>query len=83
MQILYFAWLREKLGVSAEDVTLPPTVTTVSDLIGILKTHSPEHEAAFGADNRIRCAVDQEFAGLDTLITKATEIAFFPPVTGG
>jgi molybdopterin synthase sulfur carrier subunit len=82
MRILYFAWLREKIGAS-ENLNPPPEVTTVGALMGWLKTLDPAHAAAFANPQLIRCAVDQDFATADAAILGATEIAFFPPVTGG
>jgi molybdopterin synthase sulfur carrier subunit len=83
MRILYFAWLREKIGVSEETLELPAGVATAGALIDWLKTLSAGHAAAFAAQNRIRCAIDQEIAALDAPLAGAAEIAFFPPVTGG
>ncbi len=83
MRLLYFAWLREKLGTAAEDLAIPPRVATVGELIEWLKATSPRHAAAFAGENIVRCAVDQEFAAADAPIGSAREIAFFPPVTGG
>ena len=83
MQLRYFAWLREKTGTSAETVLPPPEITTVAELIGWLRRKNPAYAAAFANQTLIRCAVDQEFATLDTVITGAAEIGFFPPVTGG
>jgi len=83
MQILYFAWVREQIGVDAEALTLPATVTTVAVLLDYLATRSPGHAAALADRSRIRVAVDQHFARPETPITGATEIAIFPPVTGG
>jgi molybdopterin synthase sulfur carrier subunit len=83
MQILYFAWLREKIGAAEENLDLPPEVTTVGALISWLKTIDPAHEAAFADQKLVRCAIDQEISTHDASIAGATEIAFFPPVTGG
>ncbi len=83
MKILYFAWLRERVGHAEEDVALPDDVATVADLIGWLRTRSPGHEAAFSQGRVVRCAVDQTFATPEASIVGAHEIAFFPPVTGG
>ena len=83
MKILYFAWLREKTGLTQEDVTLPVEVQTVAELIDWLKQRSPRHALAFENAKLVRCAIDQEFSGVDTRLEGATEIAFFPPVTGG
>jgi sulfur-carrier protein len=74
LQILYFGQLRAQLGRAAEQVALPPAVTTVAELIAWLKLPDP---------SRIRAAIDQQFAGPTALIAGAREIALFPPVTGG
>lgn len=83
MRILYFAWLREKLGFSEETLDLPPELATVGALIEWLKNLDAGHASAFAEPRLVRCAVDQDFAGADTPILGASEIAFFPPVTGG
>jgi molybdopterin synthase sulfur carrier subunit len=83
MKLLYFAWLREKVGVGAEEVPLPEELRTVGELVEWLRGRSAGHAAAFAHERLVRCAVDQEFAGLDAEIGRAREIAFFPPVTGG
>ena len=83
MKILYFAWVREKIGLAEEDLPIPYEVRTVSQLIDWLKLRSPGHAAAFAVPGRIRCAVDQEFVTMAAAIGAAREIAFFPPVTGG
>ncbi len=82
-KILYFAWLREKIGTAADEILLPDEVATVGDLIGYLRARGPGYDAAFEQENLVRCAVDQEFSGIDAAVTGAKEIAFFPPVTGG
>jgi len=83
MRILYFAWLREKIGKSEEELALPPEVETAGALVEWLKALGPGYEAAFARPKLVRCAVDQDFAAPDAVIAGATEIAFFPPVTGG
>jgi len=83
MKILYFAWVRQKAGVSEEDIDLPPEVKTLADLVKWLKTRGPEFEAAFANTKSVRAAIDQIHASLNTPIKGAKEIAFFPPVTGG
>ena len=83
MQMLYFAWLRERIGKSAEELELPPGITTPAGLIAWLRTRGPGYEAAFIEDAKIRCAIDQEFQPLDATLDGAKEIAFFPPMTGG
>ena len=83
MKVLYFAWLRERVGRGAEDVSLPPDVRTVGALVAWLGTRGDGYAVAFGAENKIRCAVNQEFGGPDTAVKPGDEVAFFPPVTGG
>lgn len=83
MKILYFAWVRNKTGISEEDVELPADVETVADLISWLRRRGPEYDHAFEDLRVIRAAVDQVHARHDTGIRNAREIAFFPPVTGG
>ena len=83
MRALYFAWLRERLGKADEDLVPPPGIDTPRAMIGWLCGLDPAYEAAFANMNLVRCAVNQEFCSLDTKLDGATEIAFFPPVTGG
>ena len=83
MRLLYFAWLREKIGVSEEDFAQPPGIATPRQLIATLRQRSPGHAAAFADESLIRCAIDQEFCSLDSSLGAAAEIGFFPPVTGG
>jgi molybdopterin converting factor subunit 1 len=81
--ILYFAWLRERTGMSEEQVSLPPSVRTVADLITWLATRGAGHASAFANRRTVRCAVNQDFAEPSTLVNPGDEVAFFPPVTGG
>jgi molybdopterin synthase sulfur carrier subunit len=83
MRLLYFAWVKEKVGKGAEDVALPPDIATIGELIAWLKTRGPEFANAFARDEVIRAAIDQSHARHDARIGNAREIAFFPPVTGG
>jgi molybdopterin synthase sulfur carrier subunit len=83
MRLLYFAWVREKTGIAAEEVELPDGVDTVAELIAWLKTRGPEFANAFERAEVIRAAIDQTHARHDASIARAREIAFFPPVTGG
>ncbi len=83
MRLLYFAWVKEKTGIAAEDVVLPDNVATVAELIAWLKTRGPEFANAFDRAEVIRAAIDQTHARHDAEISGAREIAFFPPVTGG
>jgi len=83
MRLLYFAWVKEKTGIAAEDVDVPHDVATVAELMAWLKTRGPEFENAFDRAEVIRAAIDQAHARHDAKIGGAREIAFFPPVTGG
>lgn len=83
MQIVYFAWVRERVGKSEEHMQLPGGIRTVSDLMDHLIGINEIYEAALGDKDVIRVAVNQEHVGLDHQITDADEVAFFPPVTGG
>lgn len=83
VKLLYFAWVREKVGRAQEEVTLPDDVTTIADLIAWLKSRGEEYQSAFEHPKVIRAAIDQKHSAHDSAIASATEIAFFPPVTGG
>jgi molybdopterin converting factor subunit 1 len=87
MKILYFAWLRERVGVGEEILDPPAEIGTVAELVAWLSARSPGHAAAFAptADGRrlVRCAVNQDFALPDAVVAPHDEVAFFPPVTGG
>jgi len=83
MQILYFAWVREKTGRGGEEITLPAEVRDVGGLMLHLAALSPGHAAAFANPTVIRAAVNQDFATAGDLVTNDDEVAFFPPVTGG
>jgi molybdopterin synthase sulfur carrier subunit len=82
MQVLYFAWLRERVGAASEEID-PGSAVTARDLVDQLSARDPRYAAAFADMAAIRVAVDQEMCSLDTSISGAREIAFFPPVTGG
>ncbi len=83
MNLLYFAWLRQKIGKGEETMALPDGVASVADLIAHLKSLGPGYADAFAEDGRVRVAVNQKHSGLDAKVAADDEIAFFPPVTGG
>lgn len=83
LRVLYFAWLRERVGVAEEDIALPQEIGNVGALIAWLRNRGPGHAAAFAVERTVRCAVNQDFAAPDTPIHPGDEVAFFPPVTGG
>ncbi len=82
-KLLYFAWVRERVGVADEEIDLPPTLATVDALLDWLAARSPGHAAALADRSAVRVGVDQDFARGDAGIAGAREIAIFPPVTGG
>lgn len=83
MKIIYFAWVRERIGKGEEDIALPASVKTVSDLLLHLKGLGEEYEAALAIPKVIRVAINQEHVEHNELIAGAHEIALFPPMTGG
>ena len=83
MRLLYFAWVKEKTGIAAEEVELPADVATIGDVMTWLKARGPEFANAFERSEVIRAAIDQSHVRHDAKIGGAGEIAFFPPVTGG
>ena len=83
MEILYFAWVRERIGLDREEVDPPTEVKDVAGLIAWLAARSPGHASALGNPACLRAAVDQKFANPDAPIAGAHEVALFPPVTGG
>jgi len=83
MKLVYFAWVRERIGLTEEEVALPGSVATVADLVEWLKTRGPEYEHALAEPSAIRVAVDRVHQGRNASITGAQEIALFPPMTGG
>ncbi|HWA29692.1 MAG TPA: molybdopterin converting factor subunit 1 [Rhizomicrobium sp.] len=83
MTILYFAWVRQKIGRGEETLSLPAGVKTVSDLVDFLAKRGGGYEDAFADRKRIRAAVNQEHVPFDATVADTDEVAFFPPVTGG
>ena len=83
VKLLYFAWVREKVGCAEETVELPAEAVTIADVIGWLKSRGPEYAAAFERSEVIRAAIDQMHVKHNVAVAGAREIAFFPPVTGG
>ncbi|HEY2835376.1 MAG TPA: molybdopterin converting factor subunit 1 [Rhizomicrobium sp.] len=81
MTLLYFAWVRQKIGKGEE--TLAASVADVAGLIAHLKSLGPNYADAFADPSRVRVAVNQRHAGLDAKVGPDDEVAFFPPVTGG
>ena len=83
LKLRYFAWVRERVGLPEEDVEVPDGVTTVGELMTWLSARGEEYAHAFENPNVIRAAIDRAHVKPQAAIGKATEIAFFPPMTGG
>jgi molybdopterin converting factor subunit 1 len=82
IRLLYFAWVRERIGVAQEDVPLEAPVM-LGELIGQLAGRSAGHAAAFADRARLRAAINADFAGEEAIVSPGDEVALFPPVTGG
>ena len=83
MKLLYFAWVRERIGKAEETVEPPESVRTVDDLIAWLTRQGDGYAYAFEKPKVIRAAIDHAHVKADAAIAGAREIAFFPPMTGG
>ncbi|AUJ64939.1 molybdopterin converting factor subunit 1 [Aestuarium zhoushanense] len=81
IDVLYFAWVRERIGVPREQVATD--AATVAELIEELKTREERYALAFSDLRALRVAVDQELTDFDASLAGAREVAFFPPMTGG
>ena len=83
MKVLYFAWVRERVGKSEELIELPPEVATVADLVEHLRSKGEEYAYAFENPKVIRAAIDQVHVKPGASLAGASVVAFFPPMTGG
>jgi molybdopterin synthase sulfur carrier subunit len=83
VKLCYFAWVRERVGKTEEDVDPPATVVTVGELVGWLVQRGEGYAYAFENPKVIRAAIDKTHVCADAKIEGALEIAFFPPMTGG
>ncbi|HEX3502340.1 MAG TPA: molybdopterin converting factor subunit 1 [Xanthobacteraceae bacterium] len=83
MKIRYFAWVRERVGLAEEDVDPPLGIATISDLVAWLTKRGEGYAYAFENPKVIRAAIDKSHARADAPIKGASEVAFFPPMTGG
>jgi molybdopterin synthase sulfur carrier subunit len=83
MKILYFAWIRERVGKAEETVEPPASVQTVADLVQWLAGRGEEYAHAFENRKIVRAAIDRVHVRPDTRLSGAREIALFPPMTGG
>jgi molybdopterin synthase sulfur carrier subunit len=83
MKLRYFAWVRERVGKTEEDVEIPGDVATVGELMTWLASRGEEYAHAFDNPKVIRAAIDKNHVKPQVSIKGAGEIAFFPPMTGG
>ena len=81
MRVMYFAWLRERIGKGSEEVET--SAATVAELIEELRARELRYEVAFEDTSALRVAVDQTLTGFDAPLAGVREVAFFPPMTGG
>ena len=81
MDVLYFAWVRERIGIPRE--TIQTDAATVADLVAELKAREERYAAAFDDLKALRVALDQELSDFDAPLDGVREVAFFPPMTGG
>ena len=83
MKILYFAWVRQKIGKGEEDLAPPQHVRTIADLLALLRDRGGGYSEALADPSRIRAAVNHQHVQFDAKVGHDDEVAFFPPVTGG
>ncbi len=83
MKLLYFAWVRERIGRTDEEIEPPPGVSTIGELMTWLSSRGEEYAHAFADPRVIRAAMDRTHVKPEATIAGAREIAFFPPMTGG
>lgn len=83
MKLLYFAWVRERVGKPEEEIEVPAGVATVGDLMAWLSRRGEDYAHVFENPKVIRTAIDHAHVKAETTIAGAREIAFFPPMTGG
>lgn len=83
MQVLYFGWVKSRIGIGKEQLSPPPEVTNVASLIDWLKGRGDGYASAFEDSTVLRVAVNQEIAQLEAPIADGDEVAVFPPMTGG
>jgi molybdopterin synthase sulfur carrier subunit len=79
--VLYFAWVRERIGLPRERVTTD--AATVADLVAELRAREDRYDLAFADTTALRVALDQQLSGFDAPLAGVREVAFFPPMTGG
>ncbi len=83
MKLLYFAWLRARVGCAEEEVALPPQVQDVAGLLDWLRSRGGRYAEALRDLSVVRVAVNQDYVGREHPLREGDEVAIFPPVTGG
>lgn len=83
MKLLYFSWVRERIGCDEEDLALPAGIDTVGALLAWLATRGPGYASALEDRSALRVAVNQDYAEDGHPVGPRDEVALFPPVTGG
>lgn len=83
MRLVYFARVRDAIGLDAEYRELPSELQTVGDCVAWLAAQADNYASAFADPSRLRYALDQQLVWEETLLERADELAIFPPVTGG
>jgi len=82
-KLLYFSWVRERIGVASEDRDIPSTITTVDQFLNWLSQQGEQYENALADAASLRVALDQTHVTADAALNGAREIAIFPPMSGG
>ena len=83
LNIVYFSWVRERLGQDHEQLSLDEGIETIADVLAVLARRDAGHAEIFSNLNKLRFALDQDYSHLDSPVGSAEELAIFPPVTGG
>ena len=83
MKILYFSWIKDKIGKSHEDIQIKDNIKTIDDLVKLLKDSGKSYEEVFKDTSSIKVSVNMETADFKDQINNNDEVAFFPPMTGG
>ena len=83
MVIKYFSWIKEQIGKSEEQITIPSDITNVNQLINYLNEKDTKYSLIYEKKELIKIAINKTYSSFDAKISNDDEIAFFPPVTGG